>query len=212
MSWVARLRRELAQHNAELESRVATRTRELSEEVARRTRSEQQKEILLDIVRKQSDELQRLTRQIVEDQSRERHSFSDDLSHQVTRYLEPIDQYMRRLFALTDNADSQENLRHIAGNLQMMRQTLQRMSENAREQTSGEALLQSNPLLALSEREREVLMLTVNDYSTDEIAGMLHVTPSTVRTYRHRIMQKLDVPDSAGLLRFAMRHGLTNLA
>ena len=36
------------------------------------------------------------------------------------------------------------------------------------------------------------------------------MTASTVRTYRHRIMQKLDVPDSAGLLRFAMRYGLTN--
>ena len=162
---LARLRRELAQHNAELESRVATRTRELSEEVARRTRSEQQKDILLDIVRKQSEELQRLTRQIVEDQSWERHSFSDDLSQQVKRYLEPIDQHMRRLFALSDNADSQENLRRIAGNLQMMRQTLERMSENAREQTPGEVLLESNPLLALSEREREVLMLVVNDYS-----------------------------------------------
>lgn len=208
---LACLRRELAWHNAELETRVAARTQELSEEVDRRSRSEAQKDILLDVVRKQSEQLQRLTRQIVEDHSRQRHSFSNDLSEQVKRYLEPIDQDLQQLFALTQKAESQEYLRRIAGNLQVVRQVLQRMSESAREETLGEAQLQANPLLALSEREREVLMLIVNDSSIDDIASVLNVTSSTVRTYRQRIMQKLDVRDSAGLLRFAIKHNLTSL-
>ena len=208
---LARLRRELAEHSTTLESRVAARTQELREEVARRTRSEQQKDILLEIVRKQSEQLQGLIRQIVEDQSRERHSLSDDLSRQVDQYLEPIDQQMGQLLTLTENAESQENLHRIAGNLQAMRQVIERISASVKEQTPSEALLQSSPLLTLSEREREVLMLMVSEYGNDDIARMLYLTPSTVRTYRHRIMQKLDVQNNTALVRFAIRHGLLEI-
>lgn len=208
---LGRLRRELARHNAELESRVADRTQELREEVDRRARSEQEREILLDVVRKQSEQLQRLTRQLVGDQNRQRHSLTEDFSRQVRQHLEPIDQQMRQLFELTQNAESRKSLGTIAGQIQALQRMLQQMSESAGEETSQEAPFHANPLLILSEREREVLMLTVNSYSTEDIARILHVTPSTVRTYRYRIMQKLDVPDDAGLVRLAVRHGLAEI-
>ena len=58
----------------------------------------------------------------------------------------------------------------------------------------------------LSNRERDVLRLLAQGESTKEISQMLHVTEGTVRTYRYRIMQKLDITDVARLIHFAVRH------
>ena len=208
---LARLRREQARHNAELESRVAARTEELRDEVARRTRSEQEKDILLDVVRKQSEHLQRLTLQLVEAQNRQRHLLTDDIAPQIRQHLEPMDRQIQQLLALAENAGPRGDLRQLVQKLHSLQRVCQRLSEIASEEISDEAPIRSNPLLLLSEREREVLLLTVNSYSTDEIARMLHVTPATVRTYRRRLMQKLEVKDNPELVRFAVRYGLVDL-
>jgi len=47
--------------------------------------------------------------------------------------------------------------------------------------------------------------------SSAHIAATLHLSPKTVDTYRHRIMQKLRIGDAAGLIKFAIQHGLTSL-
>lgn len=208
---LARLRREQARHSAELESRVAARTRELSEEVARRTRSEQEKEILLEVVRKQSEHLQRLTLQLVEAQNRQRRLLADDISPQIRQHLEPMEQQIDQLLELAENAGRRGDLRQLVQKLQSLQRVCQRINEIASEENPDDAPLRTNPLLVLSEREREVLLLTVNSYSTDEIARMLHITPATVRTYRRRLMQKLEVKDNPELVRFAVRYGLVDL-
>jgi len=66
-----------------------------------------------------------------------------------------------------------------------------------------------SPLESLSEREREVLQLVVEGGSSAEIASAINLSPKTVETYRSRIMQKLDVHDVPGLVKFALRHGVT---
>jgi len=71
----------------------------------------------------------------------------------------------------------------------------------------GTAALKS-PLESLSEREREVLQLVVEGRSSAEIASAINLSPKTVETYRSRIMQKLDVHDVAGLVKFALQHGV----
>jgi DNA-binding NarL/FixJ family response regulator len=65
------------------------------------------------------------------------------------------------------------------------------------------------PLALLSPREREVLRMVVEGHSSAAIGKALHLAPGTVDTYRSRLMQKLDVRDLPGLVRFALRHGLT---
>ncbi|MBN1315923.1 MAG: response regulator transcription factor [Anaerolineales bacterium] len=67
----------------------------------------------------------------------------------------------------------------------------------------------ANPLASLSAREREVLPLVVEGKSSSEIADMLCLSPKTVDTYRSRLMRKLGVNDLAGLVKFAVQHGLT---
>ncbi len=69
----------------------------------------------------------------------------------------------------------------------------------------------ASPLELLSGREREVLQLTVEGQSSAVIAEKLGLSPKTVETYRSRLMTKLGVGDITELVRFAIRHQLTNL-
>ncbi len=65
-----------------------------------------------------------------------------------------------------------------------------------------------DPAQLLSEREREVLRLTAAGYTAQEIADQLFLSPKTVETYRHRVMQKLGFSRRSELVRFALRIGL----
>jgi len=64
---------------------------------------------------------------------------------------------------------------------------------------------------SLSRREREVLSLVANGNSSARIGELLHLSPKTVDSYRSRLMLKLEVNQLAGLIKFAIQHGLTTL-
>jgi DNA-binding NarL/FixJ family response regulator len=68
-----------------------------------------------------------------------------------------------------------------------------------------------SPLSRLSLREREVLQLIVEGKTSKEIAQMLLLSPKTIETYRNRLMVKLGIKDIAGLVKFAIQHGITSL-
>jgi DNA-binding NarL/FixJ family response regulator len=68
-----------------------------------------------------------------------------------------------------------------------------------------------SPLKRLSGRERQILQLVAEGRSSAQIAATLHLSPKTVDTYRSRLMQKLQIGDVAGLVKFAIQHGLTSL-
>ncbi|MBN1813202.1 MAG: response regulator transcription factor [Anaerolineae bacterium] len=67
-----------------------------------------------------------------------------------------------------------------------------------------------DPLAALSPRELEVLQLVVEGKTSPEIAGILTLSPKTIDTYRSRLMRKLGIGDIPGLVKFAIKHGLTS--
>jgi two-component system response regulator NreC len=68
---------------------------------------------------------------------------------------------------------------------------------------SGEPL--TDPL---SPREREVLQLVAEGKTTKEIASVLGISVKTVESHRTRIMAKLNIHETAGLVRYAIRQGL----
>jgi len=68
----------------------------------------------------------------------------------------------------------------------------------------------TGPLDDLSRRERQILPLIVEGYSSAEIAEDLHLAVSTVSTYRSRMMKKLGVSDVPELVKFALEHHLTD--
>lgn len=63
----------------------------------------------------------------------------------------------------------------------------------------------------LSAREREVLQLIAEGWSTKQIAAHLYVSVKTVETHRRQIMKKLDLHNIADLTKYAIREGLTSV-
>jgi two-component system, NarL family, response regulator NreC len=68
-----------------------------------------------------------------------------------------------------------------------------------------------NPLELLSSRERQVLQLLAERHTVADIAATLSLSPKSVETYRSRMMEKLGIRDVAGLVRFAIQHGITSI-
>ena len=60
----------------------------------------------------------------------------------------------------------------------------------------------------LSPREREVLQLVAEGKTTKEVAAILGVSVKTAESHRTRIMEKLDIHETASLVRYAIRRGL----
>ena len=74
-------------------------------------------------------------------------------------------------------------------------------------ENSGE----TSPLEQLSPREREILQLVAEGKTSQEIAERLSISSKTVDTYRSRLMRKIGVEDMAGLIKFAIQHGVISL-
>ena len=64
---------------------------------------------------------------------------------------------------------------------------------------------------ALTVREREILQLLAEGWSTKHISSHLHVSVKTVETHRRRIMAKLRLRSIAEVTKYAIREGLTSL-
>ena len=60
----------------------------------------------------------------------------------------------------------------------------------------------------LTPRERQVPQLVAEGKTTKEIAALLGLTVKTAESYRTRIMEKLEIHQTAGLVRYAIRRGL----
>jgi DNA-binding NarL/FixJ family response regulator len=64
------------------------------------------------------------------------------------------------------------------------------------------------PADPLTGREREVLQLVAQGRTNKEIAHLLSISIKTVETHRSALMRKLDLHDTASLVRYAIRRGL----
>jgi DNA-binding NarL/FixJ family response regulator len=67
---------------------------------------------------------------------------------------------------------------------------------------------ESAPDDRLARRERQVLQLVAEGKTSKEIGGILGVSTKTAESYRARVMDKLDIHDIAGLVRYAIRKGI----
>jgi DNA-binding NarL/FixJ family response regulator len=63
----------------------------------------------------------------------------------------------------------------------------------------------------LTARERQVLKLVAEGYSTKECATILGVSVKTADSHRTRLMRKLGIHGTAGLVRYAVRHHLAEV-
>ena len=67
-----------------------------------------------------------------------------------------------------------------------------------------------SPLDQLTSRQREILQLIAEGQNTKEIAVLLKLSPKTVEYHRMQLMDRLCIHDVPGLVRFALRVGLTS--
>lgn len=70
----------------------------------------------------------------------------------------------------------------------------------------------ADPLEALTTREREVMQLTAEGLSGQEVSAKLHISPRTVETHRANLMRKLAVRNQRELVRYALERGVLRLA
>jgi DNA-binding NarL/FixJ family response regulator len=67
---------------------------------------------------------------------------------------------------------------------------------------------QEGPGEQLTARQREILQLIAEGKSTKEVAFVLGISIKTVEAHRSQLMDRLDIHDVAGLVRYAIRTGL----
>jgi DNA-binding NarL/FixJ family response regulator len=68
-----------------------------------------------------------------------------------------------------------------------------------------------HPLERITPRELQVLKLIVEGHTSNEVGKILGLSPKSVDSYRSRIMLKLHIEDLPGLVKFAIRHGITTV-
>ena len=62
--------------------------------------------------------------------------------------------------------------------------------------------------IPLTKRELEVLRLIAEEYTNPEIAKELFISIRTVDTHRRNLLEKLQVKNTAGLVKYAMKNGI----
>jgi len=62
-----------------------------------------------------------------------------------------------------------------------------------------------------SEKEKEVIQLICEEYSNKEISLKLHLSIRTIEGYREKILEKMKVKNSAGIVVYAIKHGIYRL-
>ncbi len=67
------------------------------------------------------------------------------------------------------------------------------------------------PVEQLTKREREILQLIAEEFTNQEIAEKLFISPRTVDTHRRNLILKLNVKNTAGLVRYAIKQNLIDL-
>jgi DNA-binding NarL/FixJ family response regulator len=76
---------------------------------------------------------------------------------------------------------------------------------------AGQAMRKENALPGIpliTRREKEILSLIAEGFTNPEIAEKLFVSPSTIDSHRKNLLTKLNVKNTAALVKFAMDHSL----
>ena len=82
------------------------------------------------------------------------------------------------------------------------------LSKKAFLEHARDAELGRSPLIELTPRQLEVLRMIAEGHSTKDIARRLEISVKTVESHRAQLMERLNIHDVAGLVRYAIKMGL----
>jgi DNA-binding NarL/FixJ family response regulator len=69
---------------------------------------------------------------------------------------------------------------------------------------------ESSPHALLTPRQREILQLIAEGKTTKDIANRLRLSVKTIESHRTQLMERLQIRDVPGLVRYAVRNGLVS--
>ena len=197
---------ELASANAELQSSLEDTDSALELEASLRRQSQEDRDALLRLTDQQSERLDSLVTSIISNND-EYEVFWTLLHRPILPLLDEAGMLIKKLQA---DASSPQDTKTMLAALNRIMLTIKNEIEviapRLMEMESNEALIEQ-----LSDRERAVLIRIASGENNEEIALGLNLASATVRTYRTRIMRKLDINDLPALVKFAVRHGLVPL-
>ena len=116
---------------------------------------------------------------------------------------------------LLKNCDKQElvnGIRMIANGEKVFSGTISTLMTEHYINSVTDNILQEKPQprgnsIHLTKREKEILNLIADGLTSQEIAESLYISPRTVETHRANLLQKLDIKNTAGLVRYAVENG-----
>lgn len=108
------------------------------------------------------------------------------------------------LLKSTGKAELAEAILTVAEGGQYIAKELRALAASADQHTDREG---ENGYGVLTKREVQVVKLILQERTTQEIADQLFLSLATVETHRRNIMHKLDVRNTAGLVKYAMERG-----
>ena len=196
-----------------LEEKVQLRTAALNEanqqlqaEIERRSQFQAERDRLFTVVSQQSEQVRQMTTLLIEVQQTNRQDLAQGLRAEIAGKIQIALSELRVVKQLLPNrADPMAiHLDNATSLLDRAERYINQVTTDLPQPTAQEQALADNPLIKLSEREREVLQLVGDGKSTAEIADLLSVTAASVHTYKKRIRYKLDLPDANSLIRFAV--------
>lgn len=76
--------------------------------------------------------------------------------------------------------------------------------------TKGTRPSESGDKIKLTNRESEILKLIAEEFSNPEIAEKLYISIRTVDTHRRNLLDKLQAKNTAGLVKYAIKHGMVD--
>lgn len=121
--------------------------------------------------------------------------------------LEMMDAGASGYFLKTTSKEALANAIHVVneGGRYYCKTTSQRLAGIIAGRTQSEQLL---PSKNLTEKELDIIKLICQEHNTKEIAQQLNHSPKTIDAYRLKLMEKISVNTSAGIVIYAIRTGL----
>jgi len=107
----------------------------------------------------------------------------------------------------TGKSELIEAIRHVAmGNTYYSKEVTHQLVASMSPQHNNNQKFDQGP--KITRREKDVLALIVEEYTTEEIAEKLFISPSTVISHRKSLLRKLNAKNSAGLVKAAYERDL----